>query len=131
MTEQLRRKVAVLEERLRSMDKALALQAHEYDRRLGELNHAHEQAVQVQHTYVSEEVHERDVAAARKAAQAVAQSAVDKADALALALKEAKDTSDKRFGQIEAFQSKIIGALVLASVFVPMLTGTVVYLLTR
>lgn len=34
----------------------------EIERRLGILNHAHEKAVEVQHTYVSEEVYEQDKA---------------------------------------------------------------------
>jgi hypothetical protein len=38
--------------------KALVLQAAETERRLAALNHAHEEAVQVQHTYVTEEKYE-------------------------------------------------------------------------
>lgn len=34
----------------------------EIERRLGILNHAHEKAVEVQHTYVSEDVYEQDKA---------------------------------------------------------------------
>lgn len=46
----------VLEER----DKALSLQAREYERRLDELNHAHELAREALHTYVPKTLYERD-----------------------------------------------------------------------
>ncbi len=40
-------------------EKALKLQAEEYERRLGDLNHAHNEAVEVQRTYIPREVYER------------------------------------------------------------------------
>ena len=118
--------IAVLEERLRAMDKALTLQAIEYDRRLRELNHAHEQAVEVQHTYVTDEVHDRDLTSIRETVVALVAAADKKAEGLALALTEAKETADRRFAASEAFQSKILGAFALAMVFVPVLTGIIV-----
>ncbi len=48
-------RIVVLEERLKGMDKALALQSIENHRRLDELNHAHEKQVKDQATYVSED----------------------------------------------------------------------------
>lgn len=45
---------AVLEGR----DKALQLQAAEYERRLTDLNHAHQEALRVQHTYVTQDKYE-------------------------------------------------------------------------
>ncbi len=50
--------LAVLEERVEQMDKAIKLQASEYERRLNALNHAHEKAVEVQHTYVTQDKYE-------------------------------------------------------------------------
>lgn len=47
--------VAVLEERIRNLDKALELQAREYSRRLEELNHSHQQQVDRNAMYVSRE----------------------------------------------------------------------------
>jgi hypothetical protein len=41
-----------------------------------------------------------------------------------------KETAE-RFGRVEAFQSKLLGALALASVFVPVVTGVIVYVLTH
>jgi hypothetical protein len=48
-------RIAVLEQQLRDRDIQLALQAKEYERRLDELNHAHDKQVEDQRTYVSEE----------------------------------------------------------------------------
>jgi predicted ATPase len=50
---------ALHEQRFTAMDKALALQSGELSRRLDILNHAHEKAVEVQHTYVPREVFEK------------------------------------------------------------------------
>jgi hypothetical protein len=48
-------RLSVLEERLRGMRAALRLQAREYERRLTDLNHAHDKQVQDQHNYVSDD----------------------------------------------------------------------------
>lgn len=55
MSESVEVRLARLEERQRASERALKLQAREYDRRLMVLNHAHEQAVEVQNTYVTSE----------------------------------------------------------------------------
>lgn len=123
--------IAVLKERLRGMDTALSLQADEYDRRLDELNHAHEEAVRVQQTYVTEEVHRRDVDAARTAALAVASEAVSKADSLAEAVDVRRRTVDERVGKIESFQARLVGALALITVLIPTVTAMIVYLLSK
>lgn len=52
----------LMDERFDALDKALALQAEEYERRLTALNHAHDKAVQVQHTYVTQDKFEDRVA---------------------------------------------------------------------
>ena len=48
----------LIEQQFAAMDKALALKSEELSRRLDILNHAHERAVEVQHTYVPREVFE-------------------------------------------------------------------------
>lgn len=55
------------EQRFREQDKALQLQAAEYSRRLTALNHAHEQAVEVQHTYVTQDKYEDKLLAEEQA----------------------------------------------------------------
>jgi hypothetical protein len=58
MGEELDVRVAVLEEHLRGMETALQLQHEEYQRRLDELNHAHEKQVQDQATYVERRLYD-------------------------------------------------------------------------
>ena len=71
--------VAVLKEQIKglrelivqqdkSVEKALELQAREYERRLDDLNHAHKQAVETQATFVSREVYDAYVASQLAAA---------------------------------------------------------------
>ena len=52
-------RISVLEERIRGMEQARALQATEYERRLDDLNHAHEQARQTLATYLPRDVFEK------------------------------------------------------------------------
>lgn len=51
-------RIARIEERIAGMEQALELQTAELARRLDTLNHAHEKAVEVQHTYVTAEKYE-------------------------------------------------------------------------
>jgi hypothetical protein len=51
-------KIAILEERIRGMRENTDKQALEYERRLTELNHAHEKQVRDQATYVSSDRYE-------------------------------------------------------------------------
>ena len=54
--------IAVLKERLLGNDRALDLQATEYERRLDVLNHSHAEAKRVLDTYVTREIYEKDYA---------------------------------------------------------------------
>ena len=49
-----------IERVLSERDKALALQAREYERRLDELNHSHDEARRVLGTYVPRDIYDRD-----------------------------------------------------------------------
>ena len=57
--------VAVLRERLHehklTASKALELQAKEYERRLDDLNHAHQQARETLQTYLPREIHDKEM----------------------------------------------------------------------
>ncbi len=106
------------------MGAALRLQHKEYERRLTELNHAHEQAVEVQHTYVTALEYKADQAAVAQART----GAIAANDARHFAMR--KET-DERFKRLEGFQSRMLGAFALALLFVPLLTGTLVFLLTK
>jgi len=60
-------RIVRLEERQVADRRALKLQAAEYGRRLDDLNHAHEQAREVQNTYVTTEKYEDKIAAEAEA----------------------------------------------------------------
>jgi len=47
------------------------------------------------------------------------------------ATREQRDDDQKRVGRIEGTISKLVGGLILASFLMPLLTGVIVYLLTR
>jgi hypothetical protein len=53
------RAIAVLEERVKNRDDALALQAREYERRLNDLNHAHERAQADKLQFLPQSVHDQ------------------------------------------------------------------------
>ena len=55
-TDDLVTRIAVLEQQLKGAEHAVMLQAKEYERRLLELNHAHDRAVQDRATYVTREM---------------------------------------------------------------------------
>lgn len=48
-------RIAVLEEKVAAAEREKLLQAREYERRLTDLNHAHEKQVKDQQTYISED----------------------------------------------------------------------------
>lgn len=55
-------RVAVLEERISRMEKAVELQANEYERRLAELNHANAKQLQDQATFVRRDIYDVHIA---------------------------------------------------------------------
>jgi len=59
MCEELKTQIAVLQEKIASMQEAKVLQAKEYERRLEELNHAHAKAEQRNADYLPRELFER------------------------------------------------------------------------
>jgi hypothetical protein len=64
-------RIAVLETLLKKADEARALQAREYERRLQDLNHAHQQAMERNATFVSRELYESGVRELRALAESV------------------------------------------------------------
>lgn len=90
---------ALLDERYEAQENARQLQATEYERRLQALNHAHEQAVEVQHTYVTQDKYE------------------DNKERDAEALKLALERQDGRLNSLENWRSRSVGAAVVMMVF--------------
>ena len=132
----------LLQQAISERDKALELQLVEFLRRLESLNHAHEQAREKERDFVNREAHETFVARTsddfgtlRTEIQTVARAASEvregAANALAKALTEQNSVNDTRFGKVENAQAKILGGLVFATFIAPLISGLVVYLLTK
>ncbi len=116
--------------------------AAELARRLDELNHAHAQAREKEREFIARETFETsslrtadDMAVLRREIQMVANtaSAVREAAAQELAKSrlEQNQTNDARFSRLENMQAKMLGGLVLCSFVAPLVTGLLVYALTR
>lgn len=100
-------RVRVLEA-LRVADReALALQAVEYERRLEALNHAHERAAEVAHSYVTLDKYE----------------ALRTADAVALNL--ALTRADEKIAVLEKWRAKAVGAASVLTLFAGLIGAAV------
>jgi hypothetical protein len=130
------------EQRFTSTDKAILLAAGELARRLDVLNHAHEQAREKERDFIRREAFDTfvqrvtdDLALLRRDTQTAA--AVDTAaremarKAVAEEITEQNITNEKRFGRIEGIHAKIIGGLALGTFILPLITGLVIYVLTK
>ncbi len=128
----------LLQAAIAERDKALQLQYVELLRRLTELNHAHEQAREKERDFVNREAFETFVlrtsdnfSTLRTEIQTVARAAAEVREGAATALTEQNGVNDTRFSKIENAQAKILGGLVLATFIAPLISGLVVYLLTK
>lgn len=93
---------ALLEQRMDASDKALELQAQEYERRLDILNHDHENTKQVQLTYVSIAVYDAE-----------------------------KREWDNRVRNLEKFQNNLTGRLFIIGAIVMLLAALLGSVLTK
>lgn len=91
-------------------EQALRLQAVEYERRLNVLNHAHEEAVRVQHTYVTQDKFE------------TWQAVVDKVLQTSGGAEEGKASSWRLTIQVVSFISIILATLINTAVLFLILT---------
>ena len=130
------------EQRFAAMDKATVLLASEMARRLEVLNHAHEQAREKERDFIGREAFETfsqriidDIALLRRETQAsaVAASAARETARKAAAdeIAEQNTANEKRFGRIEGVHAKIIGGLALGTFILPLITGLVIFVLTK
>lgn len=130
------------EQRFAAMDKAIVLLASEMARRLENLNHAHEQAREKERDFIGREAFETfvqrvgdDLALLRRETQTsanVATTARETARKTAAdEITEQNSTNEKRFGRIEGIHAKIIGGLALGTFILPLITGLVIYVLTK
>jgi ABC-type methionine transport system ATPase subunit len=130
------------EQRFAAIDKALVLAAGELARRLDVLNHAHEQAREKERTFLGREAFETfkqrvgdDFALLRSENQAaiVTTSGVRETATKTLSEGVARQNTENEipFGRIEGIHAKLIGAIALATFIFPLITGMLIYLLTK
>jgi hypothetical protein len=130
------------EQRFAATDKAIVLAAEEVARRLEVLNHYHELTREKERTFVSREAFEtfvqrvaddfallrREIQNSATAATAARESARQAAADEAM---EQNTENERRFGRIESVHAKIIGGLALGTFILPLITGLVIYVLTK
>jgi hypothetical protein len=130
------------EQRFAAMDKAIVLLAGEMARRLEVLNHAHQQAREKEREFIGREAFEtfvqrvnEDFAMLRRETQTAANLGAAAREtarkAAADEITEQNTTNERRFGRIEGVHAKIIGGLALGTFILPLITGLVIYVLTR
>jgi hypothetical protein len=130
------------EQRFAAMDKALVLLAGEMTRRLDNLNHAHELAREKERDFIGREAFETfvqrvgdDLGLLRREIQAAATAATVARETARKAavdeITEQNTTNEKRFGRIEGVHAKIIGGLALGTFILPLITGLVIYVVTK
>jgi broad specificity phosphatase PhoE len=128
--------------RFTAMDKAIVLLANEMARRLEVLNHAHELARDKERDFIRREAYDTfvlrvsdDLALLRRDAQTSANVATTARDtarkAAAEEITEQNAANERRFGRIEGVHAKIIGGLALGTFILPLITGLVIYVLTK
>ena len=130
------------EQRFAAMDKALVLLASEMARRLEVLNHAHRLAGEKERDFIRREAFETftqrvsdDLGLLRRESQTAINTATAVREtarkAVADEITEQNTTNEKRFGRIEGIHAKIIGGLAFGTFILPLITGLVIYVLTK
>jgi hypothetical protein len=130
------------EQRFAAMDKAIVLAAEEIARRLEVLNHAHELAREKERDFIRREAFDTfvlrvsdDLTLLRRETQTsstVATTARETARKVtADEMAEQNTANEKRFGRIEGVHAKIIGGLAFGTFILPLITGLVIYVLTK
>lgn len=93
-TAELRTQIAVLENVVKNLERAIERQALEYERRLGELNHAHAQAMERNAEFIRREVWETALRG------------------INATMKSLSDEMNKRLGTLENWKSQVTGIYV-------------------
>jgi hypothetical protein len=130
------------EQRFAAMDKAIVLLASEMARRLDILNHAHDLAREKERDFIGREAFETfvqrvadDLAILRRETQTAVSVATTAREtgrkAVADEITKQNTANERRFGRIEGVHAKIIGGLALGTFILPLITGLVIYVLTK
>jgi hypothetical protein len=132
----------IIKQRFKAGDRALTLSAQELSRRLDTLNHAHEQAREKERDFIRRESFDTfvqrvsdDLGLFRRDSQSAANVATAAREAARKAvadeMAEQNTSNEKRFGRIEGVHAKIFGGLALGTFILPLITGLVIYVLTK
>ena len=130
------------EQRFTAMDKAIVLLADEMARRLEILNHAHELAREKERDFIRREAFDtfvlrvaddfgilrRETQTALATTTGVRETAIK---AVSDGFLEQNTKNEKRFGRIEGIHAKLIGGIALGTFIFPLITGMLIYLLTK
>jgi hypothetical protein len=111
-------------------------------RRLDTLNHFHELAREKERSFISRDTFDTfvlrvadDVSILRRETQAAADAASSSREAALKAVSdgfmEQNTKNEIRFGRIEGVHAKLIGGLVLGTFMLPLITGLLIYLVTK
>src|ERR1700730_1158611 len=130
------------EQRFAAMDKAIILAVEEIARRLEVLNHFHELAREKEREFIRREAFDTfvqrvtdDLGLLRREAQAATDLAATvrttAAKVVAYGIMEQNTANEKHFGKIEAVYAKMIGGLALGTIILPLITGLVIYVVTK
>ena len=130
------------EQRFAAVDKAIVLAAEEISRRLDILNHFHELAREKERSFVGREAFDTfvlrvgdDLAMLRRESQTAVITTTGVRETAIKALSEAvagqNTENETRFGRIEGIHAKLIGGIALATYIFPLITGMLIYLLTK
>ncbi|MGH6839210.1 MAG: hypothetical protein ACREDT_10520 [Methylocella sp.] len=130
------------EQRFAATDKAIVLAAEEMSRRLDILNHFHELAREKERDFIRREAFDTfvlrvadDFSSFRRESQTADSSASHMRDsalrAVADEIAEHNTKTEIRFGKIEAVYARLIGGIALGTFIFPLLTGVIIYLLTK
>jgi 3-polyprenyl-4-hydroxybenzoate decarboxylase len=130
------------EQRFVAVEKAITLAAEEVARRLEVLNHFHQLAREKERDFIGREAYEtfaqritHDLGSLRRENQAVADASTAAREVVVKGMSdrllEQTAATEIRFGKMEAVHSKIVGGLVLGTFILPLITGMVIYILTK
>src|ERR1700730_5055027 len=130
------------EQRFAAVDKAMVLAAEEMSRRLDILNHFHELAREKERDFIRREAFDKfvlrvadDLAMLRRESQTAVITTTGVRETAIKALSEGvagQNTENEiRFGRIEGIHAKLIGGIAIATFIFPLITGMLIYLLTK
>ena len=129
-----------LDERFEAQEKAIDLKLAqsrievaknetEIQRRLTDLNHAHQQARDKERDFIPRETYEKQIERLNTDIRSISETVKTAAQPVAKALSEQSERNNERFNKLENLQSRLLGGLLLASLLIPLVMSAVYFLL--